>query len=109
MQTRLEGLMATDIETGPQPDKRQPSGTLFSGVRAAKTPVRVILHVDMDCFFASVATLGHPSFPGKPLCVAHSNSATVRLVLMMCLPETDHECEKAKLSVLCSVKCFANA
>ena len=79
MQMRLEGLMCTDIETGPQPDKRQPAGTLFSGARAAKPPARVILHVDMDCFFASVATLGHPSFPGKPLCVAHSNSATVRL------------------------------
>lgn len=78
--------MSTDIVTGPQPDKRQPSGTLFSGARAAKPPARVILHVDMDCFFASVATLGHPSFPGKPLCVAHSNSATVRpLLSLVCL------------------------
>ena len=69
--------MGTDIQTGPQPEKRQPSGNLFSGGRSAKQPVRVILHVDMDCFFASIATLGHLSLSGKPLCVAHSNSATV--------------------------------
>ena len=69
--------MATDIETGPQPEKRQPSGNLFTSARSGKPPVRVVLHVDMDCFFASIATLGHPSFSGKPLCVAHSNSATV--------------------------------
>jgi nucleotidyltransferase/DNA polymerase involved in DNA repair len=36
---------------------------------------RVILHLDMDCFFASVAEAGHPEFKGKPLAVCHSNSA----------------------------------
>lgn len=84
--------MSTDIETGPQPEKQQPSGTLFSGARTAKPPARVILHVDMDCFFASVATLGHPSFPGKPLCVAHSNSATVRW-----------QCNSVKRGAYCSM------
>lgn len=36
---------------------------------------RAIIHLDMDCFFASVAGLTDPSFIGKPLAVSHSNSA----------------------------------
>lgn len=36
---------------------------------------RSIIHLDMDCFFASVASLAEPSFQGKPLAVSHSNSA----------------------------------
>lgn len=36
---------------------------------------RSIIHLDMDCFFASVAALGEPAFAGKPLAVSHSNSA----------------------------------
>ena len=36
---------------------------------------RTIIHLDLDCFFASVAEAGHPEFKGKPLAVCHSNSA----------------------------------
>lgn len=36
---------------------------------------RSIIHLDMDCFFASVASLAEPAFQGKPLAVSHSNSA----------------------------------
>lgn len=36
---------------------------------------RAIIHLDMDCFFASVAALTHPSLQGLPLLVCHSNSA----------------------------------
>jgi len=36
---------------------------------------RSIIHLDMDCFFASVAALAEPAFKGKPLAVSHSNSA----------------------------------
>ncbi len=36
---------------------------------------RAIIHLDMDCFFASVAALAEPAFQGKPLAVSHSNSA----------------------------------
>ena len=39
------------------------------------TTERGIIHLDMDCFFASVASLAEPSFQGKPLAVSHSNSA----------------------------------
>lgn len=36
---------------------------------------RSIMHLDMDCFFASVAELTHPALKGQPLAVSHSNSA----------------------------------
>jgi DNA repair protein REV1 len=36
---------------------------------------RLILHVDMDCFFASVVARGRPELLGVPLAVSHSASA----------------------------------
>jgi hypothetical protein len=36
---------------------------------------RAIIHLDMDCFFASVAAVGRPEFAGRPLAVCQSNSA----------------------------------
>ena len=36
---------------------------------------RTIIHLDMDCFFASVAALTDPSLQDLPLLVCHSNSA----------------------------------
>eukprot|EP01035_Chromulina_nebulosa_P021945 gene21945-28413_t len=33
---------------------------------------RTIMHVDLDCFFASVALLDRPHLKGKPIAVAHS-------------------------------------
>ena len=35
---------------------------------------RAIIHIDMDCFFASVAALAHPALAGQPLAVCHSNA-----------------------------------
>jgi hypothetical protein len=38
---------------------------------------RVIVHIDMDCFFAAVATVGRPEFAGvfhEPLAVVHSSA-----------------------------------
>lgn len=35
---------------------------------------RVIFHVDMDCFFASVSSMCHPEYEGKPVAVCHSAS-----------------------------------
>ena len=37
---------------------------------------RVILHVDMDCFFASVAALGRPELAGLPVAVSWSSAAS---------------------------------
>ena len=34
---------------------------------------RVVMHVDMDCFFASVSVRNRPELQGVPLAVAHSN------------------------------------
>ncbi|KAL6766193.1 REV1 [Auxenochlorella protothecoides x Auxenochlorella symbiontica] len=59
--TRLESLMLSGVMGGPAP-----------------TPgpgAQVIFHVDLDCFFASVAEAEHPLFSGKPLAVCHSNNA----------------------------------
>ena len=36
---------------------------------------RVVMHVDMDCFFAAVATLGRPSLSGLPVAVSWSSGA----------------------------------
>ena len=36
---------------------------------------RVVMHVDMDCFFAAVATLGRPSLRGLPVAVSWSSGA----------------------------------
>jgi nucleotidyltransferase/DNA polymerase involved in DNA repair len=60
---RLEALMASPVA--------------FSAPAASKNKeqTRAIIHIDMDCFFASVAEAGHPEFRGKPLVVSHSNSA----------------------------------
>ncbi|KAJ1564921.1 deoxycytidyl transferase, partial [Nowakowskiella sp. JEL0078] len=33
---------------------------------------RTVMHVDLDCFFASVSLLKHPEFQDCPVCVAHS-------------------------------------
>ena len=40
-----------------------------------KSGQRTIVHLDMDCFFASVAALTDPCLQGLPLLVCHSNSA----------------------------------
>ena len=36
---------------------------------------RVVMHVDMDCFFAAVAALGRPSLSGLPVAVSWSSGA----------------------------------
>jgi DNA repair protein REV1 len=46
----------------PLPQPLKPSGE------------RVILHIDMDCFFCSVAVRGRPEFKGMPVAVCWSNA-----------------------------------
>ncbi|CEJ01524.1 hypothetical protein RMCBS344292_15548 [Rhizopus microsporus] len=38
-----------------------------------KKPFRIIMHVDFDCFFASVGIKDHPHLKDKPVAVTHSN------------------------------------
>ncbi|GAB4820844.1 hypothetical protein N2152v2_007890 [Parachlorella kessleri] len=61
---RLESLMATVAVDSPRPT---PPGPMARQ--------RAILHIDMDCFFASVAEASNSLFKGKPLAVCHSASA----------------------------------
>lgn len=60
---RLEGLLTTMADTAPSPT------SMTSNTR------RDIIHLDMDCFFASVAEASNPEFKGEPLAVCHSASA----------------------------------
>lgn len=41
----------------------------------ASSSDRVILHVDMDCFFVAVAVRGRPELQKVPVAVAHSGNA----------------------------------
>ncbi|EFJ42568.1 hypothetical protein VOLCADRAFT_97374 [Volvox carteri f. nagariensis] len=61
--TRIEALMAEVEGTAPNP------------APYTKGTERVVMHVDMDCFFASAALVGRPELAGRPLAVCHSNSA----------------------------------
>lgn len=42
---------------------------------------RVILHSDMNCFYASVEMLHHPEFAGQPLAVGGDPEARHGIVL----------------------------
>ncbi|KAK9810528.1 hypothetical protein WJX72_012236 [[Myrmecia] bisecta] len=79
---RIEALHATMAVSAPVPQQAMPSvhaesgqRSLFMGSTASRAAERSIIHLDMDCFFASVAALGNPAFEGKPLAVCHSSSA----------------------------------
>ena len=64
--TRLEKLMQSGVvDDSPVPtDGGDANAQGFKG--------RTVVHVDMDCFFASVAESSRPEFHGLPLAVCHS-------------------------------------
>ena len=75
---RIEALMSSMAATAPRPTVDPQGATLLQGRSAdqpGRLPERAIIHLDMDCFFASVAALTDPCFKGLPLAVCHSNSA----------------------------------
>lgn len=55
--------------------KVDPAALLFpppiAGAATSSGAERVIVHVDMDCFFASVAVAADPSLKGRPIAVCH--------------------------------------
>eukprot|EP00803_Ostreobium_quekettii_P007207 evm.model.scf_1084.2 EVM.evm.TU.scf_1084.2 scf_1084:6744-14924(+) len=65
---RIETLAAQLVSTAPMPSKGKSK-------REGGSPERSIIHLDMDCFFASAAAVGNPELQGKPLAVCHSNSS----------------------------------
>ena len=48
---------------------------LFVGEPVKKNPDRLVMHVDMDSFFVSVALTVDQSLKGKPIAVCHSNKS----------------------------------
>ena len=64
--TRLEKLMQSGVvDDSPVP-------TDGGDANAQSSKGRTVVHVDMDCFFASVAESSRPEFHGLPLAVCHS-------------------------------------
>lgn len=61
---RYQQLLDTIPPPPPMPPPLHPSGE------------RVILHIDMDCFFCSVAMRGRPEFAGMPVAVCWSNASS---------------------------------
>ncbi|XP_064611055.1 DNA repair protein REV1-like [Liolophura sinensis] len=53
-------------------------------------PQRVIMHVDMDCFFVSVGLRERPELKGKPIAVTHSKGKGTKLQ-----PGANRQLEKA--------------
>ncbi|KAL8540403.1 hypothetical protein ACS0TY_001857 [Phlomoides rotata] len=46
-----------------------------SGVNTAAVNEKVVIHIDMDCFFVSVVVKDHPELLDKPVAVCHSDSS----------------------------------
>jgi DNA repair protein REV1 len=80
---RIEALMASSsaapfaaaaaADTGPpRAAPPHPKHQQQQQQQQQHPPERVILHVDLDAFFATASSLGRPEFAGRPLAVGHS-------------------------------------
>ena len=52
---------------------------------SAASENRVLVHIDMDCFFASVSLLNRPDLKDQPVAVAHSGGCRASLCLRACV------------------------
>ena len=81
---------------------------------------RVILHIDMDCFFCSVAVRGRPEFVGMPVAVCwssadsdkawHGEISSVSVCLCVCVCVCMCVCVRACVCVcvcVCLCVCFS--
>ncbi len=69
---RYESMMVSVAERL----NRSPAELLFAPP-PLPTPSRIIVHVDMDCFFASVAMANNKELVGKPIAVCHAKGGGV--------------------------------
>ncbi|GAX76094.1 hypothetical protein CEUSTIGMA_g3537.t1 [Chlamydomonas eustigma] len=78
---RIEKLLGEIEDVGPAPNPPPPGrpAVLQQGLvqrpKKGNSTDRSIIHIDMDCFFASAAAASHPELRGRPVVVCHSNSA----------------------------------
>jgi DNA repair protein REV1 len=71
------GLTVPTSDAGGQ-HAAAPSSNIFEGMKGQQTRrvgggARVVLHVDMDCFFVSVLVRGRPGLMSRALAVAHGS------------------------------------
>jgi len=66
-----------DAETREYPGRAKLEAMSAASVSPASPPERVIMHIDMDCFFVSVGLRSRPDLRGKPVAVTHSRSSGV--------------------------------
>lgn len=73
-----------DLEQDEHGDDEGRVNSWSSNVKGRKNDDdRVIMHIDMDCFFVSVSLLKYPELRGKPVAVTHSKGKS--------MPETNQE------------------
>ncbi|KAI3650028.1 hypothetical protein MP228_005660 [Amoeboaphelidium protococcarum] len=56
-------------------DGKQPSSAISKQLESTSTSERCIIHIDLDCFFASVSLLKYPELKDKPVVICHHNQS----------------------------------
>ena len=72
---RSEGGSQDSSQTFGLPDRLNPTENTEMASRSigsTKHRGRIIMHIDMDCFFVSVGLINRPHLRGKPVAVTHS-------------------------------------